>query len=389
MGRPSTRTITKITTQEGDATTGKEDDDASLSGCPLFATHIAKSGQPIEKIAVFRMKPHEGWIGTIPAGSTEEDIREQWGGGTYSLRAYSAGKIVKHHEVVIAGDPRLQGRGAQADWYRARGLPNPDQPNHGGVDLGTLLTFFREQGQESRRAEVDSVERRRQLEADAEARRQEAEDRRRRWEMEMEEKRRGDDLAREERRRRDDEARDRRREQDEERRAREQREFQLQMLGLQQSNSAQTIKMMEQQMENTMKFMSAQLRGSSSSEDPTAAIMRGVELVRTVRDTVGGEQEKDLLTSVVESLPEITRGVLGEIRGNPGKPAGSSSGQSAQAPSSDQQAEDIARRLISEGRDPAEWFGHYTKQLTAMKEQAMAQKQQSQPQQPITVKFQK
>lgn len=370
MARGTTRTVVRTTTTEGsDGKTG----DIESSNSPLFAAEDIKDGRPVEKITVSRVAPNEGHLDTIEASATEDDIRDRWGGGTFQLRAYANGRIAKHREIRIAGDPIMVGKAASADYYRKRGLPDPNAPAGTQLDLPTLLNFMKEQGKEGRTAEVESMERRRQIDA-------EAEDRRRRWEQEMDEKRRREDLEREERRRRDDEERDRRRAQDEERRAREAREFQMQMQQAQSANTAATMALMQEQMKQTLSFLTAQNRPAAGL-DPTEAILKGVNLVQTVRDSVGGGESKDLLATVVEQLPDMlgqaaqaAKGVVSEIRGNPGTPA--QGGAAAAAPSAlpaDKEAEAIARRLLSEGRDPAEWFGRYSQQLESMKQQAIAQ----------------
>lgn len=372
MARGTTRTTVRTTTVDD----GKSADDEVDSSSPLFAPEDIKGGRQVEKIAVYRVVPNEGHLDTIEASATEDDIRDRWGGGTFQLRAYANGRIAKHREIKIAGDPVLMGKVAQADYYRKRGLPNPDAPAAGQqLDLPALLTFFKEQGKETRTSEVEAMERRRQIDA-------EAEDRRRRWEMEMEEKRRKDEQDREDRRRRDDDERDRRRREDDERRAREAREFNVQMQQLQQAQQAQTMALMQKQMDQTLGFIAAQNKANAAagSTDPTEAILKGVNLVQTIKDSVGAGEGKDLLSTVVENLPDIfgqaaqaAKGVMGEVRGNPGAPAAQSA-KPGQLPA-DKEAETIAKRLLSEGRDPAEWFSRYGQQLHAMKQQAIAQQQ--------------
>ena len=375
MARGTTRTTVRTTTVEGSDGKATEVENTS----PLFAPEDIKSGDPVQKITVARVVPNEGHLDTIEASATEDDIRERWGGGTFQLRAYANGKIAKHREIKIAGDPVLVGKVAQADFYRKRGIPNPDGPAAGQqLDLPALLTFFREQGKEGRASEVESMERRRRIDA-------EAEERRRRWETELEEKRRKDEQDREERRRRDDDERERRRREDDERRSREAREFNLQMQQLQQANQAQAMAVMQKQMDQTLGFIAAQNKANNAaagSTDPTEAILKGVNLVQTIKDSVGAGEGKDLLSTVVENLPDIfgqaaqaAKGVMGEVRGNPGAQA-KAAGKPGQQLPADQEAEMIAKRLLSEGRDPAEWFSRYGQQLHAMKQQAAIAQQQ-------------
>lgn len=355
----TTRTVTTVVED------GEGNQQPQYANSPLFTTEDTPTGKEIESIAVYREDPPEGWVGTIAGHATEKIIKDKWGGGSFKLKAYSNGRICKHKTLVIGGDPIFQSKGMEADWYRSKGL-TPPSAQSGQMDMPTLLSFFKEQSAETRRSEIDMVERRRQIDNDAD-------DRRRRYEAEMEANRRREDNEREEKRRKDDEERERRRREDDDRRMRESREHMQQMATMLQTSGERASAAAASNSKMMMEFMGLMFQAKNAGAgDPSSLILKGAELVTTLRQAAGGDSEKDIMTTVVENLPGMlesvgsaAKGVVQEIRA-PKQPAG----QLPPITNPDQTAQALAKSLLDSGHDPAAYFKAVGSQLDKMKAEA-------------------
>jgi hypothetical protein len=91
----------------------------------------------VDHLAVERLEPPEGFLGTIDPLSTEEDLRAKYGGGKFRLRARDAGshyvKGIPVGTVQIGGEPIFISMTFEKQWRRRQGLDNGPSNGNGVI----------------------------------------------------------------------------------------------------------------------------------------------------------------------------------------------------------------------------------------------------------------
>jgi hypothetical protein len=156
----------------------------------------------VDHIVVYRVDPvaEEGMIGKLPPDATEFDVRNRYGGGTFSLVAKdAASRHVKggKRRIVIAGDPIFTSTLAEQKYLKQNGLlpapaalaqqhfPQMQQPRDPSELLITMFKMQSDQAALSHRQNMETLQaenRRRDEDAkrQAEERNRQNEDERRR-----------------------------------------------------------------------------------------------------------------------------------------------------------------------------------------------------------------
>ena len=256
--------------------------------------------ETVLKVRVTRMEPSEGQLGYIEdMDATEELIKERWGGSKYRLDGINRqGRIVRVRTITIAGDPIFVSESFDIQWRKQRGLPPRSQTNGEQVTIKDMLAIIEAKEAALRKEISDKEERDRKerQEREAERRREEREwqAQREREQREFDERRRKEREEAEERRRRDDDEREQRRRRDLEESTKQQQQFMQQMLTIVSTNAQQSITL--------VKEMSAAPKGGETN--PADMLIKGIQLALQLKGG-DGEGEKDLLTTVVENLPQM------------------------------------------------------------------------------------
>ncbi len=238
---------------------------------PLFD---ATGDDRVAYIMVHRVDPpiEEGILGKLTPDATEMDLKKRWGGGTFLCEARTdEHRHVKggKKRVSIAGDPIFTSKLAEKKWQQLNGMDamnpaNTSADGHNALDM--MLAMFKMQNDQAQQAHQ------RQLE-----------------------------IMREENRRRDEEARrereDReRRNEDERRRDREHQKSMIELFQVKQG------------------------------KDQSSSFAETLKLLTVAKDLFGGggDDGKDPLTAMAESLPEIVGAVRDEraMTANPAAAAG-------------------------------------------------------------------
>lgn len=265
-----------------------EQSDARAAAAPMFADAEGN----FTEVRVWREQPVEekGFLGNLPASTTEEELGNEFGGGTYRMQLVAGHKIAATRTISIAGDPRFQSAVARAKWQRRNDVSDPQPvvaaaaappPDTTGPMLSMMVTMF---------AQLQKMQ------ADAD-------ERRARMQIEAEERRRREDLEREERRKRDEA---------------EQRERDRQ-------HQQENLKIMQTLIQAQQGPPAAEPGGNA-----VELLLKGVELARSLAPAAGGggggEGDdddgggEDVIASGVKSA---VRGIIDAIgsRGQSGPPA--------------------------------------------------------------------
>lgn len=276
---------------------------------PLFAD---LAGGDYETIHVYRLEPEEeGHVGKIDVAANEEALRAKFGGGKFRLQLKdSRGSIKSTKTLVVGGEPVFQSLGAKARYHRTLGLPEdpaivvaPVAAAAGGAGMGELLTLFTTFQQMQASADSKRAEMQARMDAD---------------------------------RRRDDEARDERRRKEEEESRRRDREHQTQILQLITQVMAPSRAAAAEPQANLLEAFTSGMktalslqppapaaaaagdedddenRGRSRSDDPIAAMVRGMVAGIADKVTGGGVPAQAALPPVPEDPNEVkVRGTLG------------------------------------------------------------------------------
>lgn len=362
--RKEGRRVTTTTRQEEILGDSPDNTPENLSeGLPLFPSMPGDSeGRKPRRVDIYRLEPHEGFLGSMEPDATERHILEKWGGSFYRLEAKNNhGKIIQVRSIKIAGDPVFVSEQFDITYRRKMGLPPRETPNKpgspGGFDIQTYMAMLNEQENKRR----DEEERREVIRKREE---RESEERRRKLEDETLEKRRRDEREFEERRRRDDQEREERtRKASAEDTARAQSHFQM-MIQMVQAQSNQMLTLLTASNTQQLETLKAANQGSNG----TNSILQGVELVQKIKEMTGdGEQgEKSILSTVIENLPGILNsagGAVGraarELKGEPQTPPQAATPNpnepqplTLQGPLATKYGK-LIQKWISEGKDPA------------------------------------
>lgn len=299
------RKVTQVTKKEFIEDPEEDDsgDDPDLPGILDLADVESRS---VVRIRVIRKDPHEGMLGYLEdPNSSEQEIKEQWGGGTFRLEGINEhGKIVIARSIKLAGDPIFLSPASESQWRKSRGLPlTPSAaPDKGGMSVQEMMMFFREQEKEQRAA-------------DSERRRAEAEDKRAheaklaQISAEAETRRREDERDREERRRADDRERDERRRKDDAEREDRQRKATAEAEARQQSFMANMLAMIKQSAEQSIAFVKATTDGKPQSNQLMDAINTVVAIKTAFANESSGEEDGDPLNLLIKHGPAWLQGL--------------------------------------------------------------------------------
>lgn len=316
-GKTTTTTVTK------QILTAPEEDDKppEMTFASLFdAGPDDLNNEVVVRVRVFRSEPREGHLGYIDdMDATETYIKEHWGGSTYKLDGVNArGRIVRARTIVVGGDPVFIGEAFEAQWRKQRGLgPRGSNGNGEQMSMKDMLAVIeaREQALRTELAAKEERDRRERTERDESRRRDEREFllQREQSQREWDERKRRDTEESDRRRAQEQDARDERRRRDVEEASTRQQQFMTQMLTIVQSQAA-----------NTIAFVKETL-GAKSGVDPSDMLMKGVTLAMKLREAgEGGDEDGDLLTTVVKNLPEMLSsagnaigGAIREVKGLP------------------------------------------------------------------------
>ena len=290
-GREMSKTqITTKTVEERDAVDANDIDPLELT--PLFDRGRDRKSKTITKISIRRTDPDEGHLGYLAPDASEQDIKQKYGGGEFTLQAKNdSGQIV--HTLTnfkIAGDPVFQSEIAEARWMRLNRVTARSN-GEGGGGLKDVLTLIEER--EAKRREEDR-ERRSQERQDALDR----EERNRKEQRDHEEKLARDNAERDERRRKDETERD-------ERRRVQHREDLDRAEAANKAQLAQT-----QQFFTQLQAMTKREDRDGAATDPVKLLTSGMELALKMRGDGGGGEPTDALTALLSRLPET----LAEVR---------------------------------------------------------------------------
>lgn len=319
-GRPpaTQTTITRRLLDEDDKE-NKEKKDELLTFQNLFAPDPENDVNQdiVIKVRVYRTDPNEGILGYIDdMEATEQTILDRWGGSTYRLDGMNGrGRVVRCRSLKIAGDPIFEGEAAESIYRKSKGLP----PKHTLTNVGNsmspqeIMAMMEARDKERRQEEKDKTEERKR---EAEERRKEE----REFILERERLQREFD----ERKRKDDEERDRRRREDEREREDRRRKDLQEEQTRQQQFFAQMLQMTQQQANQTLSFVKESALSRGSQTDSTEALIKGVQLVLSIKEGLGGgDGEEDLLHSVVKNLPGMINAAgnavgkaINEVKGN-------------------------------------------------------------------------
>ena len=247
------------------------------SESPLF-----DDDKRIDHIAVERLDPPEGFLGTIDPSSTEEDIRGKYGGGKFRLRARDVGshyvKGVPVGNATIGGEPIFQSISFERQWKRRQGIVDDKPPAAGGalsekpLSFGELMLLMDKQAERARQAAQEG--------ADLRAREAEASHARQLELVREDTKRRERELEQERQRMHID--------------AKERAER------LDREVTAER----ERQREHTATML--QLVKEQKGPDGTAALLlKGIELARELGGGTGEGGATDPLTALAANLPDI------------------------------------------------------------------------------------
>lgn len=179
-----------------------------LAGSPLFGD--VEDPKAVQHVSVIRNGPvPEGGLGRFPVSISEEDIRNRFGGGTYTVQAKDAqGQVMKGgtRTVEIAGAPLFQSKEARLRYgqYMANLSDTDVRPEAERNPLGsnlsevfTLISTLTNANEDKARLaherqlallREEGKQRERQLEAEAQRAREEARDRADRAEKESKER---------------------------------------------------------------------------------------------------------------------------------------------------------------------------------------------------------
>lgn len=259
-----------------------------LSDVPLFDA----DNPELDHLAVERVDPKEGFVGTVDPSATEVDLFNQYGGGTFKLRPRnSRSKYVKGlgtKTITIAGDPIFKSKLAESRYRRMFGIGGEEKREArndnaaGGLSATDLLLIMEKKSEDAKREREEARQQlaelgaQRQREAEAAHQRQleilRLDNQRREKELEVE------------RQRMRDEARER-----EERAKRE----------------------MEAERDRNREFLGTMVRLAKSEpqnqETPMKALLAGMKLARDLGGD--GDGETDPLALLMGNLPEILKGV--------------------------------------------------------------------------------
>lgn len=355
-GKVTETTVTKRELVDDDS--GTEDEpkqDDTFAG--IFDAGDANKGI-IEKIRVYRIDPHEGFLDYISdmGAQPEKYIKEHWGGSTYRLEAVNArGRLVRVRNLRVSGDPIFVGEAEEAAYRKAKGLAPKNAlglPAAPGMTPQEVLDLVKQTERERREDEEKRADQRRKEDErlDEKRRKEEREwrEQQARDQRDFDERRRKDELDREDRRRKDEVERD-------ERRRREQAEGEARR----QDHMQQMLMMVKQSSEQALTFMKATAGVQTAQANPTAQLVETVKAIALVRDAFGGNGEAadvDPLTMLMKSLPDMISGIgpaigatIREVRGQPA--AQPAAGMSL-PPAIGSKMEQLATLLAARGVDP-------------------------------------
>lgn len=321
-GRGKGKTTTTTVTRQILADAEEDDKPPEMTFASLFdAGPEDVNNEIVARVRVIRSDPREGLLGYIDdMDATETFIKEHWGGSTFRLEGVnSKGRIIRVRSVVVAGDPIFIGEAFEAQWRRQRGLgPKASNGNNGeSMSMKDMLAVIeaREMALRTELAAKEERDRKERTEREESRRRDEREFlmQRERDQREWDERKRRDTEESDRRRAQEQDARDDRRRRDVEEASTRQQQFMTQMLTIVQSQAA-----------NTIAFVKETL-GAKSGVDPSDMLMKGVTLAMKLREAgEGGDEDGDLLTTVVKNLPDMLSsagnaigGAIREVKGLP------------------------------------------------------------------------
>lgn len=313
------------------------DDEASDFESALF-----DGDDRVDHIAIERIEPPEGFLGTIDPSATEEDIRGKYGGGKFRLRARDASsRFVKGIPVVthtIGGDPVFISAAFEKQWRRRQGLDSGPSNSNGVISekplgFGELMLLMDKQAERSRAMFLEQSQIRERESAAAHERQLEA--------IKAEAKRREGELAFE---------RERLKSEATERENRLAREMAAERERQREHNAAM------------LQLISKKGEQAAEGGAGVQTLIAGMKLAQEL--TGGGEGAGDPLTAFAQNLPEIIEqgGKLiamdkatsnqGKVRANPrsqkvGKDDVVLQGEVAR------KAAAVVKRLEEQGKDPA------------------------------------
>jgi hypothetical protein len=293
----------KITTIETDGDEALADAEPparheTVSSSPFFAAIGDESEEVLDHIVISREKPiREGQLGKLPPDASEDDVREQFGGGSFRLMGRTErNKPIKgaFTTIELAGDPIFTNEVSRKRWLKIKREQLGEDPEaRPQVDIEDIREARHQRELAKIKAEAEAAVAKAKAEAEA---RDAAEERRRsreREEREAErqrerEERRAEALEREER----EEAR-RKREREEERQERAER--------------------MEAEERRWKAEMEERRAEREKKSDPAVMLMQAMKIGAELAGN--GAEFPDAGTAFVAKMPEIFdgfRGIIGD-----------------------------------------------------------------------------
>jgi hypothetical protein len=351
---------TVVTKEEIDDVSDQTDIADANEGVSLFDVSAVDEHR-IERIAVYRKDPDEGYLGELEPTATEEDIKRAWGGSVYFVQGKNAqGKVAKSRSVRISGDPIFVSLVAENRWRRANQLPplnihtgNDNAHRKPGDDMSIKdMLLLMEEKEQARRREAD------EREAKDRREREEREEKERKWLAEREDHKRKEDDEREERRR------VAQREEDE-RRARQHRED----IDRMNADNQRMMQSQTQMFQQSLALMKTE-QASASKQDPLDVLLKGMAIAREMGGEQGGNNDPLSILlgnapAILSELRQTAGAAIREVRGN-GAGAAEDSGGAEDGSQGDPGVtftgrsavivREVAKRLQAEGKDPEKFF---------------------------------